>query len=82
MATSANREAVSHLKEGLKLIEALEPSLERSRQEVDFLSTLGTALSALQGYASTEVEKTYARAQERCEEIGATPQHFWVLWGL
>jgi adenylate cyclase len=49
---------------------------------VDFLSTLGTALSALQGYASAEVEKTYARAQELCEEIGATPQHFWVLWGL
>ncbi len=82
VATSANREASHHLKEGLKLIEALPPSVERSRQEVDFLSTLGTALSALQGYSSSEVQKTYARARELCEEIGATPQHFWVLWGL
>ena len=42
----------------------------------------GPPSSALQGYSSAEVEKTYARARELCEEIGATPQHFWVLWGL
>lgn len=82
VTTSANTEAVNHLKEGLKSLESLPRTIDRDRREVDFLSTLGTALSALQGYASPEVERTYARAQELCEEIGPTPQLFWVLWGL
>jgi len=82
VASSANAEAANHLKEGLKLVESLPPSVERDRQEVELLSTLGTALSALQGYASAEVRGVYLRAQQLCESIGPTPQHFWVLWGL
>lgn len=82
VATSANPEAVGHLKEGLRLVESLPEGVERARLELDLLSTLGTALSALQGYASPEVEKTYARAHELCGTIGRTPQQFWVLWGL
>jgi predicted ATPase len=28
------------------------------------------------------VEQAYARAQELCQQVGETPQHFPVLWGL
>jgi predicted ATPase len=82
VASSANAEAVNHLKQGLALLDELPENMERIQQKITFLSTLGTALSAIQGYASDEVKRTYARARELCEEIGQTPQLFWVYWGL
>jgi class 3 adenylate cyclase/predicted ATPase len=82
VAASANHEAVSHLRHGLNLIGTLPESPERHRLELDFLSTLGTALTVLNGWAAPEVEEAYARAQILSGKVGDSPQLFWVLWGL
>ena len=39
-------------------------------------------LIAIKGYAAPEVEKTYTRARELCQQLGETPQLFPVLFGL
>ena len=41
----------------------------------------GPALIATKGYAAPEVEQTYARARELCQQVGETPQLFPVLQG-
>lgn len=81
-ASSSNQEAVSHLERGLKLVPMLPETPERLHLEVGLLSKLGTALSALKGYAAEEVEQAYARANTLCEQLEQTSERFWVLWGL
>jgi predicted ATPase len=34
------------------------------------------------GYAALEVEQTYSRARELCQQVGETPQLFSALWGI
>jgi len=80
-ASSSNQEAVSHLRRGLALLPSLPSTPERVRLELSMLSKLGTALSALEGYAAEEVERVYARATVLCDQLGQTPERFWVLWG-
>ena len=82
VASSANEEAASHLQQGLDLVPSLPASQERDRLELDLLSTLGTALSSLKGYAAPEVAEVYARAEALTERVGPNPNLFWVLWGL
>ena len=81
-ASSSNKEAVYHLQRGLELVGSLPESAERVQLEVSLLSKLGTALSALKGYAAEEVEQTYVRANALCEQLEQSPERFWVLWGL
>ena len=79
---SAHVEAISHLTKGLELLKSLENAPERSQQELELQTTLGPALMSTKGYASKEVEKTYNRALELCQQIGKTHQLFPVLRGL
>ena len=79
---SANVEAIGHLTKGLELLKTLPDTPERAQQELDLQTTLAPALIATKGYASTEVEKAYARARELCQQVGETPQLFPVLRGL
>jgi predicted ATPase len=79
---SANVEGASHLTKGLKLLETLPGSPERTQLELDLQTALGPALTAIKGWGSSEVEKVYNRARELCQQVGETPQLFWVLWGL
>jgi class 3 adenylate cyclase/predicted ATPase len=81
-ASSANQEAVSHLRRGLALLPSLPASPQRNQLELRLQTKLGTALSAIKGYAADEVEQVYARAHALCDELGPTPERFWVLWGL
>ena len=83
LGRSAYAEAISHLKQGLELLEALPDHPERFTQELSLRLTLGSALTATRGYASPEVGETYLRARELCRELGeAPPQLFPVLHGL
>jgi class 3 adenylate cyclase/predicted ATPase len=82
VAGSANHEAVSHLRQGLELIATLPESPDRHHLELEALSTLGTALTVLNGWAAPEVEDAYARAQALTLKVSDSPQLFWVLWGL
>jgi class 3 adenylate cyclase/tetratricopeptide (TPR) repeat protein len=80
---SAYVEAIRHLTKGLEALKALpDPTPERLRQELDLLIALGPALKATRGYATPEVEQTYARARTLGAQIGETPQLFPALRGL
>ena len=79
---SAYAEAISHLTTALALLKTLPDSPERTQQELVLQTTLGPVLMASKGYAAPEVEKTYARARELCQQMRETIQLFPVLWGL
>jgi predicted ATPase len=63
-------EATHQLERGLRLLESLPPSPERARQEIELLTTLGTALFLSKGFAAEDVERIFGRAWELCEQSG------------
>jgi predicted ATPase len=79
---SANAEAVTHLTAALELLQTLPDTDERAHQELTLQITLGVPLIATKGWAAPEAERTYARAQELCQQVGETLQLFSVLFGL
>jgi len=79
---SANVEAISHLTQGLELLKSLPDTPERIQQEFALQITLGPALVVTRGYAAPEVEATFNRARELCQELGEVPQLFPALRGL
>ena len=79
---SAHREAISLLTKGLELLKTLPDTPERTQQELALHVTLGAPLQATRGFASPEVEATYTRARELCQQVGETRQLFPVLYGL
>jgi predicted ATPase len=79
---SANMEAISHLTKGLELLKTLPDTLERAQQELTLQIALGAPLIATKGYTAPEVEQTYTRARELCQQVGETPDLFPALWGL
>ncbi|QRK10539.1 protein kinase [Archangium violaceum] len=66
----ANQEAVSHFQQALKLLRSLPDAAQRIQQELQLLIALGSPLSALQGYRSPEVRRTYTRARELFRLVG------------
>src|SRR4029450_1493874 len=79
---SANLEAVQHLTKGLTLLATLPETPARAQQELELQTALGPALMATKGWATAEVEQTYARARALCAQVGDTPQLFPTLAGL
>ncbi|MBI3757224.1 MAG: AAA family ATPase [Deltaproteobacteria bacterium] len=79
---SANTEAINHLSVALELLKTLPDTSERAQREIAFCLALGTPLLATKGYAAPEVETTYSRARELCQQIGDTSQLFPTLWWL
>jgi predicted ATPase len=79
---SANLEGIEHLTKGLAVLATLPETTDRLQHELDLHVTLGPALTATKGYASPEVEHTFARAWEICQQLGESPQRFPVLYGL
>jgi class 3 adenylate cyclase/tetratricopeptide (TPR) repeat protein len=79
---SAPVEAIAHLSRGLEQLKTLPDTPARAQQELTLRLILGTALRVTKGYGALEVEMTYTRALELCQQVGATPQHFRALSGL
>ncbi len=79
---SANLEAIAHLTRALDLLKTLPDSLERAQRELDLQTALGPALMAAKGFAAPEVEQTYKRARDLCEQVGDDFRLFRALWGL
>lgn len=79
---SASLEAIGHLSTALGLLERMPDTTERARQELTLQLSLGPALMAARGYASSEVEATYTRALALCEQVGEKSQIFPALLGL
>jgi predicted ATPase len=79
---SAAREAVASLTTALDLLATLPATTVRLQEELALYLVLGVALLTLQGYAASEVERTYTRALALCQQLGDTTSHFQVLRGL
>jgi predicted ATPase len=79
---AATVEAIRHLDTGLKLLQALPDTPERTQQELGMQITRGRALKMSQGNAAPEVEQTYLRAWQLCQQLGETSQLFGVSQGL
>src|SRR5262245_37988984 len=82
MRRQAPHEAVSLLSKGLTLLKTLPDTLERTHYELALLVTIGVPLLMTKGYAAQEVERTYARARELCQQVGESPQILPALAGL
>ncbi|MGF9764392.1 hypothetical protein AAII07_55775 [Microvirga sp. 0TCS3.31] len=81
LARSAMAEAVTHLTEGLALLQGLAPGPERKQHELRLQLALGQASITGKGFAAPETGRAYARANELCREIGNVPELFPVLYG-
>jgi predicted ATPase len=79
---SANLEAISHLTKGLEVLATLPETGERTQQELALLTTLGPAMIVIKGYGAPEVEDTYLRARELCQQVNDPAQLFPVVRGL
>ena len=79
---SANAEAITHLTTALELLTdpARHPRAHPARTHA--APHPGVPLMATKGFAAPEVEATYTRARELCQQVGETPQLFPVLFGL
>ncbi len=82
MQRSANEEAFHHLTTALTLLTTLPDTSERNQQELTLQLALGAPLMVTKGYTAPEVEQTYNRARELCQQMGETPQLFIALRGL
>jgi tetratricopeptide (TPR) repeat protein len=78
---SANLEAINQLERALLLAQSLPDGLARSRQELELHAILGRAMIAAKGYASPEVEQTFARARALFPQVDDSTIKFVVLRG-
>jgi len=79
---SAYTEAIENLRNGLELLETLPDTPERARSEERLRRVLGPALLVSRGYAAPEVEATFMRSRELCEQFGDVSELFLALRGL
>jgi len=75
VARSALAEAVVQFQKGLDQLALLPDNPKRKRQELEFLSALGAALTAVEGQAAPETGHAYVRARELWERLGS-PSEF------
>jgi DNA-binding winged helix-turn-helix (wHTH) protein/predicted ATPase len=78
---SAHAEAITHFTRGLALLRTLPVTPARARRELTLQCSLGVQL-ATRGSATPEVERTYARALELCQQVGNAQELFPILYGL
>jgi len=79
---SALRDAIRQLGAALDLLKRFPDTPERARQELALRITLGQALIAARGYASSEAGENFTRALALCEKDGENQQLFQVKLGL
>ena len=82
VTTSANVEAVHAADQALDVLSGWPESAQRSQLEMALFTLRGVALIAIRGYASDEVQDTFARARELANTTGESPQLVPVLHGL
>lgn len=81
-ARSANIEAIAHLRLGLACAQMLLPGASRSRFELSLQLALGGPLIATRGFASSEAEAAYQRAQQLSRELQSETDLYSALRGL
>ena len=81
LSRSANA-AVSHLKQGLKLISNINDPMLRNKSELLLQTSLGNSLRATEGWSADSVKRAYTRALELCKESGLDEHTFPAAFGL
>jgi class 3 adenylate cyclase/predicted ATPase len=81
LSGAAFLEAADHFRRGLDAVEQTPPSVDRDRQEVEFLSHLAASLQAGRGYAAPGVGDLYARARATGEKLGDETQLLFLIRG-
>ena len=76
------REALSLADRGLDGLRGLPAGPERHQLELGLQMIRGLALRSVKGWAAPELEPTFARARQICQELADPPQLFPVLWNL
>ena len=79
---SAYAEAINRLTAAIDLLQRLPDSRERLQLELPLQLALGPALIVVKGWAASETERAYARAQQLCDRLGDSPELFPALFGL
>ena len=79
---SAVAEAVASFTQALEIIGRSSATPAQRRQELLLLLALGPALQAAKGFGAPDVERTFSRARQLCDEVGEPSEKFQVLWGL
>ena len=79
---SANLEAIAHLSKGLELVATLPDAPERDEEELALRLAIGGPLIATKGHPAPEVERTYSRACDLCDQLGRSAELFPPLRGL
>lgn len=82
LARSANQEAIIHFSKSLELLQNHPDTPDAHRQELFAQASLSVALTATQGFASPNVGRVFARAQELCVMCGDAPETAPMLVGL
>ncbi len=81
LGRSANA-AVSHLKEGLKLIPSINDQMVSSKLELLLQTSLGNSLRATKGWSTDSVKQAYTRALQLCRQSGLDEHTFPAVFGL
>ncbi len=81
LRSSATREAVAHLREGLSLIPRMPASPQRFEAEIALQSNLAMAYTANAGWSDPHVYGSYGRALKLCASYGTIREKATVLWG-
>ena len=82
VTTSANVEAVHHVDRALEVLGRQPVSPRRVQLEMALCTLRGVALIAIRGYASEEVQQTFAQARELASSVDESPELVPVLHGL
>jgi tetratricopeptide (TPR) repeat protein len=75
-------EANQHYNKALHILGSLPDTPDRAQLELPIQISLGHIVTATKGFGSTEESKAYSRAREIAEQLGESPQFFFILLGL
>src|SRR5262249_5906502 len=76
VSLSALREALSLADRGLEGLRTLPEGPERFQQELELQMIRGLAVRSVKGWAAPELEATFARARQLCQELDNPPELF------
>jgi predicted ATPase/tRNA A-37 threonylcarbamoyl transferase component Bud32/type II secretory pathway predicted ATPase ExeA len=76
----AFREALSLADRGLNALKSLPDGPARKQQELVLQMMKGTALRSTSGWSTPQIEATFARARQLCQELDDPPELIPVLW--
>jgi class 3 adenylate cyclase/predicted ATPase len=80
--SSANAEAIGHLKLALELLNSLPESLERKRKALELHVMLAQAMIAGRGYAASETREVLLQAKALTDDYTEVSQKFAILYGI